>query len=162
MPKRVAKARAWLFKSEPGVYSIDDLARDKTTGWEGVRNFQARNSLRDEVRPGDLVLFYHSNAEPSGIAGLARVSGPPATDPSQFDPTSEFYDPSSSRDAPRWQLVRVAFVERFRKVLSLEQLKGDTTLSGMALLQAGSRLSVQPVERRHLLHVLKLAGAKTR
>lgn len=154
--------RYWLMKSEPEVYSIADLEQDGTTGWEGVRNYQARNSMRDEMKDGDLVLYYHSNAEPSGVAGLARVSGPPVPDPSQFDKKSEYYDASSSKADPRWLMAQVAFVEKFTKVVPLEVLKADPTLAGMPLLQKGQRLSVQPVSPAHFARVLKLAGAKTK
>lgn len=149
-------------KSEPEVYSIADLERDGVSGWEGVRNYQARNFMRDEMKQGELVLFYHSNAEPPGVAGLARVHGSPLPDPSQFDKKSEYYDAGSKKDDPRWMMVEVEFVERFSSVLALDVLKADKKLAGMALLQKGQRLSVQPVTAEHFAHVLKLAGAKTK
>lgn len=152
----------WLMKSEPEVYGIEDLERDGVTGWEGVRNFQARNSMRDEMREGDLVLFYHSNADPSGVAGLARVASPALPDPSQFDRKSELFDPTSPRAEPRWQMVKVAFVERFAQVLPLARLQGLAALKGMPLLQRGQRLSVQPVSPAHFKVVLRLARARTR
>ena len=152
----------WLMKSEPDVFSIDDLERDGTTGWENVRNFQARNFMRDEMRVGDLVLFYHSNAAPSGIAGLARVAGPARPDPTQFDPKSEYFDATSPKDAPRWMMVDVAFVERFDRVVSLESLKAERALEGILVTRKGMRLSVQPVARAHFARVLALAGARTR
>ena len=154
--------RFWLVKSEPGVFSIDDLAESKSSGWEGVRNFQARNSMRDGMKPGALVLFYHSNAKPSGIAGIAKVKGPPVPDPTQFDPTSEYFDATSPRDEPRWVMVNLAFVERFKEVLPLDALKTQKALTGMPLLQTGQRLSVQPVTAAQFNHVLKLAKAKTK
>lgn len=157
-----AKASYWLMKSEPGVYGIADLERDGATTWEGVRNYTARNSMRDGMKLGDLVLFYHSNAEPSGIAGIARVSGLAEPDPTQFDRKSEYYDAGAKKGEPRWLMVRIAFVERFSAVLSLEQLKADRALEGMPLLQRGQRLSVQPVEPVHFAHILGLAKAKTR
>jgi predicted RNA-binding protein with PUA-like domain len=147
----------WLVKSEPEVFSIDDLCREKTTGWEGVRNYQARNSMRDEMKPGEQVLYYHSNADPSGIAGIAKVRGAPIPDPTQFDPKSEYYDATSSRAEPRWQMVILEFAERFDQLLTLERLKKDKALKGMLLLQKGQRLSVQPVEKAHFEHILKLA-----
>lgn len=153
--------RFWLMKSEPRVYSIEDLERDRSTGWEGVRNYQARNFLRDEVRDGDLVLFYHSNAEPPGVAGVARVAGAPEVDPTQFDPESKYYDRASRRDAPRWFRVRIEFVERFAELLPLARLKADPKLAGMPLLRPGQRLSVQPVEAKHVSRVLLLAKART-
>jgi predicted RNA-binding protein with PUA-like domain len=151
--------RYWLLKSEPQVFSIDDLQRDGRTGWEGVRNYQARNFMRDEMKEGDLALFYHSNAPPPGVAGLARVVGTPRADPSQFDPKSPYFDASSSKASPRWVMATVAFVERFNLV-PLEVLKADPALAGMALLQKGQRLSVQPVSPGHFARVLKLAKAK--
>ena len=152
----------WLMKSEPDVYSIADLERDGTSGWESVRNFMARNFMKDEMRIGDLVLFYHSNAEPSGIAGVAKVAGPPRPDPTQFDPKSEYVDRTSPRDAPRWVMVDVAFVERFERVVSLDELKSAGELGGMLVTRKGMRLSVQPVIRAHFEAVLAMAGARTR
>ncbi len=154
--------RFWLVKSEPEVFSIDDLAKAKSSGWEGVRNFQARNSMRDDMKPGALVLFYHSNAKPSGIAGIAKVKGAPVPDPTQFDPKSEYFDATSPREAPRWVMVNLAFVERFTQVLPLDALKADQALAGMPLLAKGQRLSVQPVTAGQFSHVLKLARAKTK
>lgn len=153
--------RCWLMKSEPEVYSIEDLARDKVTGWEGVRNYQARNFLRDDMKVGDWVLFYHSNAEPSGLAGLATIDGPAEPDPTQFDAKSEYHDEKSQRDHPTWLMVKVRHVETFEKLLPLGNLKDDPSLKGMLLLQKGQRLSVQPVAPEHFQHVLKLARAKT-
>lgn len=153
-------ANSWLVKSEPEVFSIDDLARDRVTGWEGVRNFQARNFMRDAMKPKDLVLFYHSRAEPPGVAGLAKVHGAPLADPTQFDPKSEHYDPTSRRDEPRWMMVQLEFVEKFKRLVPLEALKADPKLKGLALLQKGQRLSVQPVSAEHLRHILSLAGSK--
>ena len=149
-------------KSEPGVYGIADLERDGATTWEGVRNYTARNSMRDGMKLGDLVFFYHSNAEPPGIAGVAQVSGVAEPDPTQFDPKSEYYDPGAKKSEPRWVMVRLAFVERFRAVLPLERLKSEPALEGMPLLQRGQRLSVQPVDPAHFAHVLGLAKAKTK
>ncbi len=152
----------WLMKSEPDVYGITELARDGATGWEGVRNYLARNFMRDHMRVDDLVLFYHSNASPSGVAGVAKVASAPLPDPSQFDPKSDYADVDSDPGDPRWMMVKVGFVERFDEVLSLDTLKNDAQLAGMPLLQKGQRLSVQPVSREHFLRVLDLAGARTR
>jgi predicted RNA-binding protein with PUA-like domain len=149
--------RHWLMKSEPEVYSIADLERDGSTGWEGVRNYQARNFMRDEMKKGDLVLFYHSNAEPPGVAGVARVAGPAEVDPSQFDKKSEYFDATSTKAAPRWLMARLAFVERFDSVVPLDVLKAQKALAGMPLLQRGQRLSVQPVDAAQFKHVIKLA-----
>ena len=154
--------RCWLIKSEPDVFSIEDLEREQATGWEGVRSYEARNTMRDLMRPNERVLFYHSNANPSGIAGVAKIVGGPIADPTQFDPRSEYYDPASTPAAPRWQMVRVAFVERFAAILPLERLKQHKPLKGMALLQKGQRLSVQPVLPAHFEAVMALARAAKR
>ena len=157
------RARSYfLFKSEPSVYSIDDLVSDGRTMWDGVRNYQARNLLRDAMKPGDLGLFYHSSCDAIGVAGVCRVCSDPYPDPTQFDPKSKYHDPGSSEDDPRWFLVDVEPVERFAEVVSLARLKADGALAGMMVLQRGSRLSVQPVERKHFARVLKLAGATTK
>ncbi|AKF10524.1 EVE domain-containing protein [Sandaracinus amylolyticus] len=154
--------KLWLMKSEPDVFSIQDLARDRTTTWEGVRNYQARNFMRDDMKVGDLVLYYHSNADPSGVAGVARVAKLAYPDPTQFDPKSEYYDEGSPKDDPRWLMVDVEFVEAFDEVVSLDRLKSDKALDGMLVIKKGQRLSVQPVEKKHFARVLKLAGAKTK
>lgn len=153
--------RYWLMKSEPSVYSIDHLARERTSAWDGVRNFQARNHMRD-MRIGDLVLFYHSSCQPPGAVGVARVCGEARVDPTQFDAKDDHYDPKSRRDDPRWSLVDVEFVEKFPALVTLETMKGDAPLRGMLVARRGMRLSVQPVDRTHFAHVLKRAGAKTR
>lgn len=150
----------WLMKSEPDVYSIDDLARERRGRWEGVRNYQARNHLRS-MRVGDLALFYHSSTEPPGVAGLARVCREAYPDPTQFDPQSPYYDAKASPDAPRWSMVDVEFVEKFREFVPLAQLKAERALAGMRVVQRGMRLSVQPVEPAHFRRVLELARAKT-
>jgi len=160
--ERPADGAFWLMKSEPDVFGIADLERDVVTGWEGVRNYQARNFMRDHMREGDFVLFYHSNAEPSGVAGLAKVASAPLPDPSQFDPKSDYHDADSAPNAPRWMMVKVGFVERFARSVPLEELKNDARLTGMPLLQRGQRLSVQPVSRGHFMHVLALAQARSK
>lgn len=136
--------RYWLMKSEPDVYSIDDLARDGSTTWEGVRNYQARNFMRDDMREGDGVLFYHSNASPPGVAGIARVVREARPDPTALDPESEYHDPKATEEDPRWCMVEVGFVERFPRILPLEALRGASGLEDM-LVTKRSRLSVQPV-----------------
>ena len=155
------KRKYWLMKSEPDVFSIEDLEKKKSEGWDGVRNYQARNFMR-EMREGDLVLFYHSNAKPSGVAGVATIVGEARPDPTQFDPKSDYYDAGATREEPRWDLVEVGFVERFEDVIPLETLKADAKLEGMLVTRKGSRLSVTPVEKAHFERVLKLAGSKTR
>ena len=147
----------WLCKSEPDVYSIDDLRRDTVTGWEGVRNYQARNFMRDGMQPGDRVLVYHSNAEPTGVAGIAEVAGAAKADPTQFDPTSEYHDPKSTREEPRWMMRELRFVERFARVVTLEELKGCKALGAMAALQKGNRLSVTPVTKAEFDAVVRMA-----
>lgn len=150
--------RHWIFKSEPGCYSIDDLKRDGETFWDGVRNYQARNLPRDEVRTGDLVFFYHSNAKPPAIAGLARVGAVGEPDPTAWDLADEHFDPRSTPEKPVWFGVRVAFEARFEEPLSLAQLKADPALDGLPLLQRGQRLSVLPVDAAHAKHLLKRLG----
>ncbi|MFO0725412.1 MAG: EVE domain-containing protein [Myxococcota bacterium] len=151
----------WLAKSEPDVYSIDDLARDGKTSWEGVRNYQARNHLRS-MRVGDAVLFYHSNAEPSGVAGVATVAREAYPDPAAWDPKSEYYDPGASPEDPRWSMVDLAFAEKLR-VVPLAELKADPALAGLEVIRKGSRLSVTAVRPEHFQHVLALgrSGAST-
>jgi predicted RNA-binding protein with PUA-like domain len=137
----------WLIKSEPSTYSIDDLARDGKTAWDGVRNFQARNYLR-RMLPGDQVLFYHSGTEPS-VVGMAQVVSEARPDPTAWDPIGPHFDPKSSPNKPVWWLVDIAFVDKFAHPLTLTQLKADLSLEGMVVRQKGSRLSVQPVDKSH-------------
>lgn len=152
--------RYWLLKSEPGVFSIDDLQRDVSTTWEGVRNYQARNFLRDDARAGDRILFYHSNADPTGVAGIAEIVRPGYADPFQFDPASRYYDPKSTPSAPTWITVDVGFVEKFPEVVSLATLKATPGLEDMMVTKRGSRLSVQPVTRGEFTIVQKLGRAR--
>ena len=159
MPKRAKKL--WLMKSEPSTYSIEDLARDRQEPWEGVRNYQARNYMR-EMSKGDLIIFYHSSTTPPGAAGVARISREAYPDPTQFDEKSPYFDPKSKKEDPRWSLVDVQFVEKFDELIPLRTLKDDPALKGMLVTQKGSRLSVQPVEKKHFQRVLKIAGAKTK
>lgn len=153
--------RYWLMKSEPDVYSIDDMERDGTEFWDGVRNYQARNFMR-EMAPGDLAFFYHSNAKPPGVAGLVEIVGEARPDPTQFEEGGKYFDPKSKPEDPRWSVVDMKFVEKFAAVLPLRALKDEPALSGMLVAQKGSRLSVQPVDKAHFKHVLKMAGAKTK
>jgi predicted RNA-binding protein with PUA-like domain len=150
----------WLMKSEPGEYSIDDLERDGETSWEGVRNYQARNFMRDAMSPGDPVLFYHSGGRRPGVAGTAQVAGSARPDPSAFDRKSPYHDPKSDPEHPRWFMVDIAFNEKFREPVPLARLKADKRLEGMLVTRRGQRLSIQPVERRHFLRVLELGGAR--
>jgi Uncharacterized conserved protein len=146
----------WLMKSEPDVFSIDTLKKDKTTWWEGVRNYQARNFMMNDMKVGDEVLFYHSNAEPSGIAGLARVSKAAEADKLQFDKKSEYYDEKATKEKPRWFCVQVEFVEKFPEVISLAELHKNEKLAEMMVLKKGQRLSVQPVSDKHFEVVKKM------
>lgn len=148
----------WLIKSEPDVFGIDDLAKVKREPWTGVRNYQARNSMWKDMKPGDLALFYHSNAKPPGVAGIAKVVGDAYPDPTQFDKKSEYYDPKATQETPRWWLRDFEFVSKFQELLSLDQLKGDPLLAEMAVCQRGTRLSITPVDAVHYKHVCKLAG----
>jgi predicted RNA-binding protein with PUA-like domain len=148
----------WLIKSEPDVFSIHDLARLKgrTTSWEGVRNYQARNFLR-AMRTGDRALFYHSNAEPSAVAGIVEVVREAYPDATAWDPRSDYHDPKAGPDNPIWSLVDVKLVEIFPRELSLEELRGVQSLAGMELLRRGSRLSVHPVTAAEFRTIEKLA-----
>ena len=149
--------RCWLLKSEPEEYSIAQLQRDRRTLWTGVRNYQARNFLRDRMAAGDEVLFYHSNADPSGIAGLARVVAPARPDPTAWDRSSPYFDARSTAEAPVWFGVEVGFVAAFPRVIPLDELRGVPELAGLLVLRRGQRLSVQPVERAHFERILRLA-----
>jgi predicted RNA-binding protein with PUA-like domain len=148
--------RYWLMKCEPSAYAIDDLERDGTTSWEGVRNFQARNILRDEMREGDGVLFYASSADPSGVTGLATVVRSGYPDASAWKKGHTYFDPDSRKDAPTWYMVDIGFVERFPGTVSLETLKRTPGLEQMKVTQKGSRLSVQPVTRAEYDIVVRL------
>ncbi len=150
--------RYWLMKSESSVYSIDDLARDKKTYWDGVRNFQARNFMRDAMKAGDGVLFYHSNAEPPGVAGVARVCGQGRPDLTAWDKKDGHYDPKSPKEKPLWYMVDLEFVEKFKNFVSLERLKVTADLKGMMVTRRGARLSVQPVDKKHFDSVRTMGG----
>jgi predicted RNA-binding protein with PUA-like domain len=141
---------------EPDTFSIDDLKRKKREAWDGVRNYQARNFMRDGMRVGDGVFFYHSNCAEPGIAGLAEVASDAYPDPSQFDPKSKYFDAGSSRDNPRWMLVDVKYVKKLKRVITLDELKNHPKLTGMALLRKGNRLSVMPVEAAEWKYILGL------
>lgn len=150
----------WLFKSEPLVFSIEDLrnASKQTTFWDGVRNYQARNFLRDSIKKGDMVLFYHSNSDPSGIAGIAEVVREGYPDSTAFDKKDPHFDPKSDSKNPTWFMVDVRYVKTFSRVIPLEELRNLSELEGMVLLQKGSRLSIQPVTAKEWKLIEKLAG----
>lgn len=146
----------WLMKSEPAAYAIEDLERDGFTEWDGIRNYQARNFMRDRMKVGDRVLFYHSNANPPGVAGLARISRGVIPDPTARDPDSPYYDPRETEEAPRWMMVQVAFVERFPALVPLSGLRESPALEGMLVTRRGQRLSIQPVEPEHFRTVVRM------
>jgi len=155
-----ATRQYWLMKSEPDVFSIEDLQQKGQTSWDGVRNYQARNFMRDQMRVGDLVLFYHSNAKPSGVAGLARVCRTAYPDHTALDPNSEYHDPKATREDPIWMMVDVEFVSKFRRLVSLEELKQEAELAEMWVLRPGQRLSVQPVDPRHFERVVEMGNPR--
>ena len=142
-------------KTEPDVFSIDDLKKNKTTLWEGVRNYQARNHMQS-MNTGDGVLFYHSSADPSGVAGLAVISKTAVPDPTQFDKKSEYFDPKATKEKPIWFCTEVKFVSKFGHFIALEELKKEKKLATMIVNQKGSRLSVQPVSFEHFEFVHQL------
>jgi predicted RNA-binding protein with PUA-like domain len=152
----MSRKRYWLVKSEEDEYSIDDLAADGKAAWVGVRNYEARNYMRDEMKPGDLVLYYHSNAKPSGVAGIARVASAPHPDHTQFDPKSRYHDEKSTEEDPCWMLVDVEFVEKLPRVVPLREIKAHPDLQEMVLVRR-MRLSVQPVREEEFRIVEGLA-----
>ena len=145
----------WLMKSEPDVYSIADLNGDKVSIWDGVRNYQARNFMR-EMSVGDLVFFYHSNTKIPGIVGLMRVIEANISDPTQFDMNSDYYDAKSTFDAPRWQTVKVEFMEEFSKLISLDELKQEFSADEILVVRKGNRLSVMPISEGAAEKILKM------
>jgi predicted RNA-binding protein with PUA-like domain len=147
----------WLMKSEPSTFSIDDLQRspNKTTSWDGVRNYQARNFMRS-MAVGDQVLFYHSSADPPAVVGIAEVVKTAYPDPTQFDKKDKHYDPESKPSEPRWDMVDIRYVRKFSRALTLDELRKDSKLKGMVLLRKGSRLSVQPVTQLEWKHITSL------
>ena len=153
--------RCWLLKTEPSSFSFDDLLRAprKTTGWSGVRNYQARNFLRDAMKKGDRVLIYHSNAEPPAVVGVAEVVREGYPDPTQFDRRDDHYDPDSPKDDPRWYQVDVKAVRKLARPVPLDQIRAEKALATMALVQRGQRLSVQPVTPDEFARVVELGGS---
>jgi predicted RNA-binding protein with PUA-like domain len=148
----------WLMKSEPDAFSIDDLQAmpKKTEHWDGVRNYQARNMMRDQMKKGDLIFFYHSNCKVPGIVGIAEVVKEGYPDHTAFDPEGKYYDPKSDKENPRWYMVDVKFKRKLKRVISLEELKGLPQLEGMPLVRKGNRLSVMPVAEEHWKAILAL------
>ena len=146
----------WLMKTEPDEFSIDDLAKKRTESWTGVRNYQARNFMRDGMQVGDGVLFYHSSCEVPGVAGIAEVGSTAYPDPTQFDRKSDYYDAASKREEPRWYLVDVKFKRKLKRVIALTELKDRRELDGFALISRGNRLSVLPVTKAQWDFILGL------
>ena len=146
----------WLMKCEPSAYTIDRLEKDGSTSWEGVRNYQARNFMRDDMKVGDKVLFYASNADPSGVSGLAEISREAYPDRFALQKGHEYFEPKATKDNPVWYMVDIAFVEKFREVVPLETLKNTPGLEDMVVTKKGSRLSIQPVTKAEYDIVVKL------
>ena len=148
--------RYWLMKSEPEEFSIDALKKKKVEPWNGVRNYQARNYMRDDMKVGDGVLFYHSNCDEPGVVGLAEIRSEAHPDPSQFDPKSDYYDAGSKREEPRWLLVDVGYTRKLKRTITLAELKDKPQLQDLALVKKGNRLSVLPVSRTEWDFILSL------
>ncbi len=147
----------WLMKSEPHVYPYEQLVADGSTHWDGVRNYQARNMMRDDMKEGDLVLFYHSNFKPPHVAGIARVCKEGYPDFTAQDPNSKYFDSKATPDNPRWMMVDIEPVMQLEQIIPLEDIRNNPECEGMLLIRKGQRLSVQPVEEEHFLAVLRMA-----
>ena len=146
----------WLMKNEPEDYSIDNLAKDKTEPWDGIRNYQVRNMIRDEMRIGDNAFFYHSNCEIPGIYGQMTICKEAYVDHTAFDKKAKYYDPKSKIEAPRWLMVDVEFKKKFNKIVSLKELKSFNELSQMRVVQRGNRLSITKLEKKEWDFIIKL------
>ena len=146
----------WLMKSEPDAFSIDDLERVGTEPWDGIRNYQVRNMIRDQMKPGDRAFFYHSNTKVPGIVGIMDIVSEARPDPTAFDPDEKYYDPKSDPDKPRWLLVDVKYVRHTKRVIPLPELKADPALEEMPLVRRGNRLSIMPVTEDQWEHILSL------
>jgi predicted RNA-binding protein with PUA-like domain len=147
----------WLLKSEGTCYSIDDLRNDKKTAWTGIRNYQARNFMMNGMKVGDLCLFYHSSSDPTGVAGIAEVVSEPHLDQTALDPNDEHFDPKATKEKPNWYCVDIKFKEKFKKIVTLPEIKFNPTLKGIMVTQPGSRLSVQPVSKSHFNEIINLS-----
>lgn len=147
-------------KSEEEEYSIDDLKRDKKVAWFGVRNYQARNYMRDKMKKGDLVFFYHSNGKPSGIVGVGKVASLPYPDVTQFDTKSAYYYPRATKENPVWMLVDIAYVKKYKRILSINEMRAINKLTNMIILQKGSRLSITPVSEKDFMYIDTLLFAQ--
>jgi predicted RNA-binding protein with PUA-like domain len=152
-----SKNQYWLFKSEPDEFSIDDLKKVKLEPWSGVRNYQVRNFMRDEMKIGDLVLFYHSSCAEPGVVGVAKVVSESYPDPTQFKKGSKYFDEKSPKDNPRWLVVDVEFVERFSRIITLAELREESSLSELLILRKGNRLSITPVNPSEFKKICALA-----
>ena len=155
----MSKRNYWLMKSEPNAYSIDDLERDRVEPWDGIRNYEARNYMRDDMEIGDGILFYHSNVRPPVIVGTMEVASEPYPDPTQFDPDSKYFDEKSSEDDPTWGLVDVKFVQKFDHPVTRDAIKKEPALEGMVLLNR-FRLSITPVTEVEWKKIHEMAGAE--
>ncbi len=153
-------ARYWLMKSEESVYSIDDLKKDKVAYWDGVRNYQARNFMRDEMKIGDKVIFYHSNSKPTAAVGICEVVKEGYPDFTAFDPDDLHYDPKSNKENPTWYMVDVKFVEKFERPVTLAEIKANPKLSEMKLVQRGNRLSVMPIKKAEFDEIVRMSKRK--
>ena len=151
-------AKHWLIKSEPDVFSIDDLAKSKTTHWDGVQNYQARNFIRDEMKIGDKVIFYHSNAEPPAAVGICEIIKEAYPDFSAFDPEDSHYDPKSKKDSPTWFMFNVKFVKKFSRPVSITEIKANKKLQKMSLVQRGNRLSVMPITKDEFDEIVRMGN----
>lgn len=150
----------WLMKSEEEEYSISDLARDGEVAWFGVRNYQARNYMRDHMKVGDLIIFYHSNGKPSGAVGVGKVMSLPHPDKTQFDKKSKYYYPRATKENPVWMLVDIGYVKTFERLVSIEEMRSHKELGKMTLLQKGSRLSITPVTEEEFIYIRTLGEKK--
>lgn len=146
----------WLMKSEPDAYSIDDLQRDGREKWDGIRNYQARNIMRDDMKIGDEIFFYHSSCEQPGIVGIAKVASEPYPDPTQFDKRSRYCDTKSDKENPRWCVIDVEFVRKTKRNVTLTEIKAQKSLEDMILARKGNRLSIMPVSKKHWNKILSL------
>lgn len=146
----------WLMKSEPDAYSIDDLEKDRMEPWDGIRNYQARNMIRDDMKPGDKAFFYHSSCKVPAIVGIMKIASAAYPDPTQFDPASRYYDAKSPEDDPRWLLVDVAFERKLDRPITLKELKAHPALADFTLNKRGNRLSIFPVSEEHWELILGL------
>lgn len=159
----VLRMRYWLMKSEPDTFSLDDLQSrpGQKEPWDGIRNYQARNFMRDDMQKGDQVLFYHSNCKEPGVVGLAEIASEAAyPDPTQFDSKSDYFDPKATKDKPRWLLVDLRYKAHFKRPVTLSQIREEPKLADMLVIRKGQRLSIQPVEKAHYEHICKIGGQK--